>query len=119
MQSPLSALVMENCGGAAGRISKDATAYPHRDVPWDVLFIAQWTNPAENTTHRDWARAGEEMLRPYGSGAHLAGALDVESDDVVKTAFGQNLTRLAAVKKKYDPTNFFRVNQNIKPDDAA
>jgi hypothetical protein len=55
------------------------------------------------------------MLRPYGSDAHLLGALDVESDDVVKSAFGQNLTRLAAVKKKYDPTNFFPVNQNIKP----
>jgi hypothetical protein len=80
-----------------------------------VLFVAQWTNPAENATHRDWARAGEEMLRPYGSNDHLLGALDVESDDVVNTAFGQNLTRLAAVKKKYDPTNFFRVNQNIKP----
>ena len=115
MQSPLSALVIENYGGAASRVPKDATAYPHRDVPWDVLFIAQWTNPAETATHRDWARAGEEMLRPYGSDAHLLGALDVESDDVVSTAFGQNLARLAAVKKKYDPANFFRVNQNIKP----
>ena len=115
MQSPLSALVIENYGGAASRVSKDATAYPHRDVPWDVLFVAQWTDPNDTTMHRDWARAGEEMLRPYGAGAHLLGALDVESDDVVKTAFGQNLTRLAAVKKKYDPTNFFRVNQNIKP----
>jgi hypothetical protein len=115
MQSPLSALVIENYGGAAGRVAKDATAYPHRDVPWDVLFVAQWRNPAETATHRDWARAGEEMLRPYGSNDHLLGALDVESDDVVSTAFGQNLTRLATVKKKYDPTNFFRVNQNIKP----
>ncbi len=116
MKSPLSALVIENYGGAAGRVSKDATAYPHRDVPWDILFIAQWTNPAETSTHREWARTGEEMLRPFGANAHLLGALDVESDDVVSTAFGQNLPRLAVVKKKYDPSNFFRVNQNIKPE---
>ncbi|MBV9886166.1 MAG: FAD-binding oxidoreductase [Acidobacteria bacterium] len=116
MKSPLSALVIENYGGAAGRVSKEATAYPHRDVPWDVLFIAQWVNPAETSIHREWARAGEEMLRPFGANAHLLGALDVESDDVVSTAFGQNLPRLAAVKKKYDPSNFFRVNQNIKPE---
>lgn len=116
MRSPLSALVIENYGGAAGRIPKDATAYPHRDLPWDVLFIAQWTNPAETPIHREWARSGEEMLRPFGANAHLLGALDVESEDVVGTAFGQNLPRLAAVKKKYDPSNFFRVNQNIKPE---
>jgi hypothetical protein len=119
MQSPLSALVVEHYGGAAGRISNEETAYPHRDLPWDVLFIAQWTNPAENDTHRDWARAGEEMLRPFGANAHLLSALDVESDEVVGTAFAQNLPRLAAVKQKYDPTNFFRVNQNIKPAAAA
>jgi hypothetical protein len=119
MQSPLSALVVEHYGGAAGRISNEETAYPHRDLPWDVLFIAQWTNPAENDTHRDWARTGEEMLRPFGANAHLLSALDVESDEVVSTAFSQNLPRLANVKQKYDPTNFFRVNQNIKPGAAA
>jgi hypothetical protein len=42
--------------------------------------------------------------------------LDVEAEEVINTAFGPNLPRLAAVKKKYDPTNFFRVNYNIRPD---
>jgi len=78
------------------------------------LFLAQWTDAAE-TTHRDWARSGEEMLRPFSSNAHLLSALDVEREDVINTAWGANLPRLAAIKKKYDPTNFFRVNQNIKP----
>ena len=115
MASPLSALVLEYYGGAAGRVANDATAYPHRDLPWDILFVAQWTNAAENATHRDWARAGEEVLRPFSSNAHLLSALDVESEDVINTAFGANLARLAAVKRRYDPTNFFRVNYNIKP----
>lgn len=115
MNSPLSAVVVEYYGGAAGRIPNDATAFPHRDLPWDILFIAQWTDVNETPAHRDWARAGEEALQPFGSNAHLLSALDNEGDDVIKTAFGGNLARLAAVKQKYDPTNFFRVNQNIKP----
>jgi len=59
------------------------------------------------------------MLRPFSQNAHLLSALDVEADDVVMTAFGPNLPRLAAVKKKYDPTNFFRLNQNINSEAQA
>jgi len=65
--------------------------------------------------HREWARSGEEILRPFSANAHLASALDVESDEVIDTAFGANLPRLRMIKRKYDPTNFFRVNYNIKP----
>jgi FAD binding domain/Berberine and berberine like len=115
MMSPLSFVVLEHYGGAAGRVSKDATAFPHRDLPWDILFIAQWTDSAETTLHRDWARSGEETLRPFSVNAHLLSALDVEVDEVINTAFGPNLSRLAAIKRKYDSHNFFRVNQNIKP----
>ena len=115
LDSPLSVVALEYYGGAAGRIPNEATAFPHRDLPWDILFIAQWTDPAQTNLHRDWARSGEEMLRPFSENAHLLSVLDVEADDVIKTAFGPNLSRLAAIKKKYDPTNFFRVNQNINP----
>ena len=115
LNSPLSVVVLEYYGGAAGRVSNDATAYPHRHLPWDILFVAQWTDATQTSLHRDWARSGEEMLRPYSSNAHLLSALDVESDDVIKGAFGGNFQRLAAIKKKYDPGNFFRVNQNIAP----
>lgn len=115
MTSPLSAVVLEYYGGAAGRVPKDATAYPHRDLPWDILFIAQWTDPAQTPAQRDWARAGEEALQPFSANAHLLSALDVESQEVIHTAFGANLPRLSAVKRKYDPANFFRVNQNISP----
>lgn len=115
LESPLSAVALEYYGGAAGRVPNEATAFPHRHLPWDILFIAQWTDPAQTNLHRDWARSGEEMLRPYSQNAHLLSALDVEADDVIRSAFGPNLARLATIKKKYDPTNFFRVNQNIKP----
>ena len=114
IQSPLSFVVLEYYGGAAGRIPNEATAFPHRQLPWDILFIAQWTDPAKTDMHRDWARSGEEILRPYSENAHLLSALDVETEDVIRTAFGPNLPRLAAIKNKYDPSNFFRVNHNIK-----
>lgn len=115
MTSPLSFLVIECYGGAAGRIASDATAYPHRNLPWDVIFGAQWTDPLETSIHREWARSGEDRLRPFSASAHLASALDIEAEEVIDTAFGTNLPRLRAVKEKYDPTNFFRVNYNIKP----
>jgi FAD/FMN-containing dehydrogenase len=115
LSSPLSLVVLEYYGGAAGRVSSEATAFPHRNLPWDILFIAQWTDPAQTNMHRDWARSGEEMLRPFSANAHLLSALDVESEDVIKTAFGPNLPRLTTVKNKYDPNNFFRVNHNVKP----
>jgi len=119
LHSPLSFIVLEYYGGAASRVPSDATAFPHRNLPWDILLIAQWTDPAQTNLHRDWARSGEEKLRPFSQNAHLLSALDVEADDVIKTAFGANLPRLAAIKKKYDPTNFFRVNHNIDPKAAA
>jgi hypothetical protein len=115
LSSPLSFVVLEYYGGAAGRVSSEATAFPHRNLPWDILFLAQWTDPAQTDMHREWARSGEEILRPFSENAHLLSALDVEEEDVIKTAFGPNLPRLAAIKKKYDPTNFFRVNHNINP----
>jgi FAD/FMN-containing dehydrogenase len=118
MTSPLSFIVLEYYGGAAGRVANDATAFAHRDLPWDILIPAQWTNAAETAIHRDWARATEQALRAFSTGAHILGALDVESEDVVEKTFGANLPRLAAIKSKYDPANFFRVNQNIKPDPA-
>jgi FAD/FMN-containing dehydrogenase len=115
LQSPLSVVVLEYYGGAAARVSSEATAYPHRSLPWDILFLAQWTDSGQSNMHRDWARSGEEMLRPFSQNAHLLSALDVESEAVLETAFGPNLKRLAAIKKKYDPTNFFHVNVNISP----
>jgi hypothetical protein len=113
LRSPLSFVVFEYYGGAAGRVSSEATAFPHRHLPWDILFLAQWTDPGQTNLHRDWARSGEELLRPFSENAHLLSALDVEPEDVIKSAFGTNLSRLAVVKKKYDPANFFRVNHNI------
>jgi FAD/FMN-containing dehydrogenase len=89
------------------------TAFPHRQVPWDIVVVAQWTKADETPRHRAWARGVVEALSPSASGGHILGVLD--ADDVSNSAFGANLPRLVAIKKQYDPTNFFRVNQNIQP----
>lgn len=107
MQSSLSFLVIERYGGAAGRVATDATAYPHRDLHWDIVFGAQWTDASQTSIHREWARQGEQMLLPYSANAHLSSAIDVEPDEVINTAFGPNLAKLRAVKQRYDPSNFF------------
>jgi hypothetical protein len=114
-QSPLSAVVIEFYGGAAGRVGTSETAFAQRQSEYDIGIMAQWTDPAENNTHIGWARDLSDALSPYSSGRYLLNFLSEESPDTIKSAFGDNYSRLAEVKKKYDPENFFSLNQNIKP----
>lgn len=113
--SPLSALVIENYSGAPSRVSNHSTAYSHRELPWHVIIAAQCTSPAEFPSIRAWARAAYTALEPYSQKAHFLTVLDADQESDVASAFGANLHRLEAIKKKYDPHNFFRVNQNIAP----
>ncbi len=115
MRSPLSAVVVEFYGGAAGRVGTSETAFAQRQAQYDVGFMAQWTDPAEADTHVAWARAMADALDAYSSGRYLLNFLSEESADTIQAAFGENYPRLAELKKKYDPTNFFALNQNIKP----
>lgn len=115
MKSPLSVVVIEYYGGAAGRIGVSQTAFAQRQAEYDIGYMAQWTDPAEKEVHVAWARDMAEALRPHASGGHLLNFLGEESPDMIQAAFGPNYARLAQVKKKYDPTNFFSINQNIKP----
>jgi hypothetical protein len=108
-------IAVEHYGGAAGRVGASDTAFPHRQMLWDIIIGAQWTNPAESSQHRAWARSMADALRPFSSGVYLVSALDQEAEEIINAAFGANLPRLAMIKQKYDPSNFFRVNQNIKP----
>jgi FAD/FMN-containing dehydrogenase len=115
MKSPLSAVVIEYYGGAAGRIGISQTAFAQRQAEYDIRFMAQWTDLTEKEVHVAWARDMADALRPHASGGHLLNFLGEESPDMIQAAFGPNYARLAQVKKKYDPTNFFSINQNIKP----
>ncbi|HTW26775.1 MAG TPA: FAD-binding oxidoreductase [Acetobacteraceae bacterium] len=113
--SPLSAIVIEFYGGAAGRPGHPDTAFAQRQAAFNVGVMAQWTDPAENERNIAWTRAAIEALSPYRREGYLLNFLDEEGSDAVREAFGANYTRLAALKAKYDPDNFFRLNQNVPP----
>lgn len=114
MKSPLSALVIELYRGAADRVGEAETAFAHRPGEYDIGFMAQWTDPAEDVEHMAWARSAWDAMRPHSSGAYLLNFLQDESPDVIRAAFGASYERLTELKRKYDPTNFFSLNLNIK-----
>jgi FAD/FMN-containing dehydrogenase len=117
--SPLTAVLIEQYGGAASRIGVHETAFAQRQTQYDLGILTQWTDAAESTRHVKWTRDFWDAMSVYGSGAYLLNFLGEESDATIKAAFGANYDRLVEVKTKYDPTNFFRVNQNVEPKPVA
>jgi FAD binding domain/Berberine and berberine like len=113
--SPLTGVVIEYYGGAASRVGVSETAFAQRQAQYSIAFLAQWTNPEESQVHIEWAQALADSIRPFSSGAYYLNYLGEEGEDTIKAAFGLNHDRLMTVKKKYDPNNFFCLNQNIKP----
>lgn len=115
-QSALSALVIEYYGGAASRVAADATAFAHREANFNILILGQWQEAAKDATHMQWARECWHALQPWSSSAVYMNALSAGEDpQAVRAAYGTNYARLAALKAKLDPTNRFRMNQNIPP----
>jgi FAD/FMN-containing dehydrogenase len=113
--SPYSSVLIEQLGGAVGRISEDETAFSHRDSPYDCVIMPMWSDPAESEKHIRWADDLWLGIQPFSSGGVYVNYLGNEGEERVKAAYGVNYQRLAALKSKYDPNNLFRFNQNIKP----
>lgn len=114
--SRLSAIVIEYYGGAASRVAVDATAFAHRAAYFNILILGQWHEAAEDVKHIEWARACWQALSPWSSSAVYMNALSAGEDpQAVCAAYGTNYARLAALKARLDPTNLFRMNQNILP----
>lgn len=115
--SPLSALLVEQFGGAVARIPADETAFAHRDSLFNLAVISRWTDPTTAEQHKDWSRGASAAMQPFTSGGAYVNYLGAEGSERVRAAYGPaKYERLVALKRKYDPTNLFRVNQNIRPD---
>jgi FAD/FMN-containing dehydrogenase len=113
--SPKSAILWFPFGGAAARVAPDATAYPHRRG-LHVGVYSIFTDASATRENVAWARAGWDLMQPVSMGGVYVNELGVdESDDRVRSAYGANHSRLAALKAKYDPDNLFRLNANIPP----
>ena len=115
--SPLSVIAGFHLGGAVSRIDEEATAYSHRDASYSLIIQSAWIDPNESEKHIQWTRAFWNALQPFSSGgAYVNFQSRDEGEDRVKDTYGSaKYERLTKLKKKYDPLNFFRLNQNIKP----
>jgi len=113
--SPFSVIIFFHMHGAATQVPTTATAFGHREDQWDFDIIAQWTDPATANEHIAWARNFWQAVAPFSTGVYV-NHLDADDQAArVQSAYGANYERLAAVKRVYDPTNFFRLNHNIAP----
>jgi hypothetical protein len=113
--SPFSVAALEPLGGAVSRVGTDETAFGGRGALYSLILAGAWTNPAENERNIRWVRGFWEAMRPYESAAAYVNYLDGDEQDRVKTVYGPKYARLLALKDQYDPTNLFRLNQNIRP----
>jgi FAD/FMN-containing dehydrogenase len=115
--SPMAMVQLRVLGGAVARVPSDATAYAFRDRQLAVVVLVPFHDPAEGALHRAWADELLAALRPRASGVY-SNFLDDEGPARVREAYpGLIWHRLADVKRRYDPTNLFRSNQNIVPAD--
>ncbi len=106
---------LEHLHGAVRRVPATETAFPNRDNEYNFMIMAMSPNPADTEKNTRWAREFWTAMQPYLSGRVYVNYLGAEEGDRIREAYGLNYDRLAALKKKYDPTNFFRLNQNIRP----
>src|ERR1700754_267706 len=113
--SPLSMVLLQIFDGAVRNIGVADTAYSQRDAGFNVAIEAKWIEQKDSERNLGWARDFANALQPHSAKTCLVNFLGDESAAEVRAAFGSNHERLAQIKAKYDPTNFFRLNANIEP----
>ena len=118
--SELSLMHLYPIDGAVHRVRQDETAWNCRDATWSMVIAGIDPNPQKAGPITRWTKSYWDVVHRYNlGGAYPNFMMDDEDDGRLKATFGENYRRLAIVKKKYDPTNLFRVNQNIRPAASA
>jgi FAD/FMN-containing dehydrogenase len=113
--SPMSGLVLEHFHGAVTRIGVSETAFPHRGRGFNVVIASEWMDPAATRANVAWARETYEALGPFLATGRYSNYLADDEGGETAAAYGPNQARLRALKAKYDPTNVFRLNLNVRP----
>ncbi len=115
--SPLSHVLIQHVHGAASRIGPTETAFALRGESYVICMVAAWDDSEGSQTnqHIEWTRAYWRAMEPFASSGVYVNFLGNEGERRVRASYGVNDERLAALKNRYDPTNFFALNQNIKP----
>ena len=101
--------------GAVHQLHKEATAWSFRDAQWSMVIAGVDADPKNRDKIKNWARNYWEALHPYSAGASYINFMMEEGQDRIQATYGTNYARLKEVKSTYDPSNFFHINQNIKP----
>jgi FAD/FMN-containing dehydrogenase len=118
--SPRTVVVLEHDGDSAfSRVPEDATAFGHRGWPYNMVVTTAWTDAADTDANIRWTREFWQAMQPFLADAAYVNYLGDVEEEGVRSAYGKKYQRLAELKDKYDPTNFFHMNQNIKPARAA
>ena len=115
MPSSISGVGLQQMHGAASRVNPAATAFPHRDEHYDFLILSQWSDLSDSEENIQWTRDFFEAMQPFFEKGVYVNNLGEEGEDRVKEAYGEHYNQLVALKDKYDPTNLFRLNQNVRP----
>ncbi len=115
LPSPQCEIFFGALGGATARPAPESTASPHRDALFVMNFHGRWADPADDDRCIGWARDFFTASAPFASGGAYVNFLTADEGDRVRAAYGPNYPRLAQVKRKNDPDNLFRMNQNIQP----
>jgi FAD/FMN-containing dehydrogenase len=114
--SEYSNVIIERMGGAVGRAPRESTAFPHRTADFDLLIASVWEPAAGDAANIGWARDLFAAMAPHVGEMVYVNYLGNEGDDRVRAAYGPgDYDRLVSLKNRYDPTNLFRLNQNIQP----
>jgi FAD/FMN-containing dehydrogenase len=102
--------------GAASKVGKNDTAWSYRDTTWAQVMVGVDPDPANRDKLIRWTQEYWDALHPYSAGGAYVNFMMDEGQDRIRATYRDNYGRLASIKAKYDPDNFFRVNQNIKPE---
>ncbi len=114
MPTPQSDMLICQLGGAIGDVADDATAYPHRDVSYALTPGARWADAADDDACVAWTRETGAILRRVAEAGAYVNFI-AEGSGRERDAYGANYERLARIKRAYDPSNLFRMNQNVEP----
>lgn len=115
LPTPLSTMHLYPINGAVHQVGAGDTAWRCRDATWSMVIVGVDPDPANRDKITKWTKDYWEALHPHSAGAAYVNFMMEEGQDRVRATYGDNHDRLVAIKTKYDPGNFFRVNQNIQP----
>jgi hypothetical protein len=115
LPGPECEIFLGHVGGAAGRVATEATAFPQRSSHFVMNVHARWREAGMDGSCIGWARELFEATKPHSVGTAYINFMPEDEVDRVESAYGANYGRLAEIKRRYDPNNLFRMNQNVKP----